>query len=653
MFETTRRGFVGYGGVAMAAGRVEMEAAQGGRRRLLAGKYAPEKLAALLMPRERWHPFPAASERGPWEGLAADVRQALLAAGERGLGAPWPALPATLFLEYARIGNRSNYERVRSVRRERLRELVIAECIEGKGRFADEIANGLWTTCEETFWGVPAHLSAQKAGTGLPDAYEPIVDLFAAETSSLLAWTLYLTGPALDKVSPLIRERIHREVDRRILTPNLERDDFWWMGFSSRNVNNWNPWICSNWLASALLLERNEKRRQAGVHKAMRALDNFLDAYPDDGGCDEGPGYWSRAGGSLFDCLELLHSATNGGIDLYKVPLIAEIGRYIYRAHIYDAWFINFADASAKAGAPGDLVFRYGQRTGDERMMRFGAWLDSRRRGPAPSSDSIGRQLPAVFDLAAVRSAPKAQPLVRDVWLPGIQVMAARSTEGSAEGLYLAAQGGHNAESHNHNDVGNFIVFADGEPVVIDIGVETYTAKTFSNQRYEIWTMQSAWHSLPTIDGVMQGAGREFEATDVSYRADDRAAEFSLNLVRAYPPDAGIVSWKRTLRLERAAGTIELSDNYSLKKAPRELTLTLVTPCKVSDTGTGELLFSAAPSVNVAVRYDAAKLKPTTEEVALKDPRLRGAWGEHLYRILFRAANPGTQGGWNLRFSKK
>ncbi len=652
MFETTRRGFVAQGGAAMAARGLKAAA---GRRNLLAGAYGPDKVAALLIPRDRWHPFPPASERAAWEGLPSDVREALLTAGTRALGGAWPVLPATLFLEYARMGNRSNYERVRNSRRDRLRELVIAECVEGKGRFADEIANGVWTTCEETFWGVPAHLSLQKAGNGLPDAYEPVVDLFAAETSSLLAWTLYLAGPALDKVSPLIRERIHREVDRRILTPNLERDDFWWMGFSNdpnHHVNNWNPWICSNWLASTLLLERDERRRQASVHKAMRALDNFLDAYAEDGGCDEGPGYWSRAGGSLFDCLELLHSSTNGGIDLYKTPLIAEIGRYIYRAHISDAWFVNFADASAKPGAPGDLVFRYGRRIADRRMMEFGAWAESKRRGGA-TSDSIGRQLPALFNLAAVRSSPKTQSLVRDVWLPGIQVMAARCKDGSAEGLYLAAQGGHNAESHNHNDVGNFILFADGNPVVIDIGVETYTAKTFSSRRYEIWTMQSAWHNLPTIDGVMQAAGRRFEATGVSYRADDAGAEFSLDLARAYPPEAGVESWKRTLRLQRAAGVVELTDAYALKKTPRELTLTLVTPCKVTEAGSGELLFAAAPAVNVGVRYEAAKLKPSTEEVKVEDPRLRGAWGDRLYRVLFHAVNPGAQGSWNVRFVKK
>ena len=87
-----------------------------------------------------------------------------------------------------------------------------------------------------------------------------------------------------------------REIDTRILTPNLERDDFWWMGFGDRRVNNWNPWVNSNWLTCTLLMEPDEDRRVASVYKILRSLDNFLVPYPRDGGCDEGPSYWGRAG---------------------------------------------------------------------------------------------------------------------------------------------------------------------------------------------------------------------------------------------------------------------------------------------------------------------------------------------------------------------
>jgi hypothetical protein len=525
----------------------------------------------------------------------------------------------------------------------------MAECVEGKGRFIDEIANGVWLICEESFWGLPAHLGQQKAGVGLPDVAEPIVELFAGETANLLSWTAYLTGPQLAAVSKLLPERIRLETGRRILTPCLARDDFGWMGFTGQQLNNWTPWICSNWLTAALLEEFDEKRRQAAVYKALRCLDNFLDGYADDGGCDEGPGYWDRAGASLFECLDLLDRACGGtAADAFRQPLVREIGRYICRAHIYDDWYTNFADAPARVDVNGDLVYRFGQRVDDGQMMKHGAFAAFFRDAAGLPGESLGRQLPGLFNLAALRQAPREQALGRDAWLPGIQVMAARIKEGSPEGLYLAAQGGHNGESHNHNDVGNFMTYADGKPAIIDVGVETYTAKTFSAQRYEIWTMQSAFHNCPTIDGVMQSAGRQFRATDVAYHADDNAAEFRLNIASAYPKEANLERWNRTLRLLRGKNEIELVDDFSLKQAAREITLTLMTPCAVAQPSAGVL----ALANTVKVLYDPRTFTPAIEEIKLDDARLRSTWGERLFRILLRAANPKTQAVWTTRITQ-
>ncbi len=231
MLNSTRRQFVAQSATIAAAPALQTTSPKAGRN-IIAGGYSAGKLAGILMPRDQWKPYPRLADRAAWLGLPADVKQKLLENGEAQLGKTWPTLPATLFLEYKRIGNRSHYEAVCSARRGMLTSLVLAECVEGKGRFLDDIANGIWTICEESFWGYPAHMGAQKAGSGLPDVAEPIVDLFAAETSAQLAWISYLLGPALDKVSPLIQPRIHLEVNRRILTPNFERVDFGWMGLN-------------------------------------------------------------------------------------------------------------------------------------------------------------------------------------------------------------------------------------------------------------------------------------------------------------------------------------------------------------------------------------------------------------------------------------
>jgi hypothetical protein len=447
------------------------------------------------------------------------------------------------------------------------------------------------------------------------------------------------------------------EIDRRVLTPCLQRDDFGWMGFAGGRVNNWNPWCNSNWLVSALLIEPDKERRVAAVAKIARSLDHFLDAYEDDGGCDEGPGYWGRAGASLYDCLDLMHSASNGAIDVYNEPLIQQIGRYIYRVHIADHYFVNFADASGRGGIPESLVYRYGKSIGDEKMMSFAAWFFADSGGIDEAFEgrpgySIGRYLAEIFGAAELDKAKARLPLIRDVWMDGIQVMAARDNEGTTKGLYVAAKGGHNAESHNHNDVGNFIVYIDGKPVIIDIGVETYSRKTFSSQRYEIWTMQSAYHSLPTIDGVMQAPGRQFAARDVRYQTDDKRAQLQLDIAGAYPEQAHLKSWDRTITLHRGSD-VTIVDEYTLTAPAGQMTMSLMTPCKAEIGEPGRIVLTGLdadePSVSAQVLYDKATLTATIEVIDVEDGRLRSVWPEKIARILLKADRPPLKDTWTLK----
>jgi hypothetical protein len=624
MSEISRRALLADAAVAPALALQTVEAPP--ERHLLASRYTPASLVKVLQPRSQWHPYPQAADSNAWDQLPGALRDGLVASAAKSLGVPYPPLPATLFLEYVRTGNRSHYEAVNSVRRRHLREAVLAECVDRRGRFLDDIADGIWTICEETFWGYPAHLSLQKKGSGLPDVTEPVIDLFAAETGALLAWADYLLGSQLDKVHKMVRERMALELERRILAVYRDRSDFWWMGLDgSRSVNNWNPWINSNCLAVALLMDDDASRRARTVHKILTSLDRFLDSYHDDGGCDEGPSYWSRAGASLFDNLDLLHSASGGAIDYYSIPLVREIGRYIYRAHIAGIWFVNFADASARIQIDGDLVYRYGRAIGDPDMQAFGAWA---ARQSSNRGDSLGRMLPALFN-AGIGSAEARQPLVRDVWLSGIQVAAARLRHGSAEGFYFAAQGGHNAESHNHNDVGNFIVFLNGEPVLIDVGVETYSAKTFSPRRYEIWTMRSSYHNVPTINGVEQSAGRRFAARDAAHSAGDSRAEFSVDIAAAYPGEAQIDKWHRAIRLDRRDDSIHILDNFTFKSIAGRVDMNFMTPRDVV-AGEGVLRTGAVRISYAGPSSPEVKVEP----IEIQDARLHPVWGDRVFRTI-------------------
>lgn len=622
------------------------------------------ELAAHLQSQPAFRPYPTIEDCTAWDALPARVRAAHIERGAEALGYVWPALPATRYLEFSRIGNRSNFEALHFDRRHTLETLALAECMEGEGRFLDDIVNGVWAICEESSWCLPAHIRAQRAGNTLPDITEPIVDLFTAETSALLAWVFYLLGERLDSVSPLVRPRIEYEIQSRVLTPCLARDDFWWMGFvdRGRRVNNWNPWVCSNWLASVLIVERDEAKRSAAVAKIMRALDNFIDPYPADGGCDEGPNYWGRAGASLFDNLELLYAATDGWIDVYAEPLVQEIGRYIYRAHIAGDFYLNFADASAIVHPEALLVYRYGLRIGDAAMVDFGRWLADRQhvgevgvvQGTGRLPPSLGRAIPDLFVLSDALAQPGHPPLLRNVWLSDIEVMVARDAAGRSDGFYLAAKGGHNDESHNHNDIGNFVVFIDGRPVLVDAGVETYTAKTFSDRRYEIWTMQSAYHNLlPTVDGVQQEPGARFAARNVAHSTDDANASLTLDIAGAYPPTAKLASWQRTVTLQRGEA-ITIVDAFVLTAPVQRIELSLLTPCAVASIDDGQIVlaertFGEGQSAGAAiVTYDAATFGVATATVPITDARMGPVWGDHLTRIILTAEQPPMQGEWRF-----
>jgi hypothetical protein len=635
---------------------------------MLSEALPPEELQSCLIPQHDWHPYPTASDRSDWENLPSEVKQAHLDRGLASQSQNWSTLTATGFMHYYRSGDYMDFQKASFSRRHKLRDMVTAECIAGDGRFIDDIIDGVWMLCEESFWGPPpntwvraseedqvgySNQRLDKIRTVLPDVERPGVDLWVGETAGVLAWTAYLLKDQLDAVSPLIVERITHEITARVLTPCHDRN-FLWMGFLGQEVGNWNPWCNSNWLTCILLTEQDPDRRLQAVTKSLNSLDKFLNTYAPDGGCNEGPGYWGRAMACLFDCIELLDNATGQALDLYGDSLLKEMAAYIYRVHIDDRYFVNFSDSPGSINVASDLVYRLGGKIGDDRLKAFGVWASKSQQ--STFGGSLIRELPALFGADRLSAETGGSPpLARDAWLSDIQVMTARSNEGTSEGLYLAVKGGHNREHHNHNDVGNFIIYTDGLPAIVDAGVGTYTRQNSGPNRYDIWTMKSGYHNLPTINDTHQGYGREFSADVVSQSADDKCARIEMDITKAWPLDAQLESWIRTLTLNRGRD-VKLEDTYKLTE-PGNVTLGLITPCEVSGAD-GELCLGSRrisddrPSGSLNIEYDSDCLAVKVEEIVLDDAKLNASWGEKLFRILFTPAQPVKEGSWSLGFTQ-
>ena len=605
-----------------------------------------------------WVPYPGINKSIAWKSILTTEQHAKLIQQAEGLlGYQWPMTRASVFLDYAENGNRTNFEKISFSRRDALSTLVIGELLENKGRFMEDIVDGIWTICEETFWGVPAHLSYQKRGVGLADVNDPVVDLFAAETSSLLAWVSNLMGDKLDKVNPLIKERIYVEIDRRIFKVIESDPKYRWMGYGRKNVdstlsykersflerrpNNWNPWISSNLLSSILLLEKDKDRRAKFVYQVFDVLDNYLDPYPADGGCDEGPGYWGRAAASTFDCLDLVKMATNNKFNLFNDSLIKKMGEFIFKAYIGDGYYLNFADAVSKTNHSPMLIYRYGKAVGSTDMMGMGAFLANKNAAGVniPEGYSLLRKLPELFHSREISNAKAAEPLIESAWLPDIQVMVSRDKEASKKGFYIAAKAGHNQESHNHNDVGSFMVFYNGKPVLIDVGAGTYT-KDYGKS----WVISSAFHNmLPVVDGEVQQTGRKYSATNVSYASDSKQISFKQDISKTFTDSMGLNKWERTIMHVKGKSII-ISDDYEFSTTKKSIMLPMMLVALPDVSVPGKMIVKTSEDDHITIAYDPKKFEIDIEEIKLQDAKIAHTWGSTLYRAMFKMKSISKKG---------
>jgi hypothetical protein len=565
---------------------------------------------------------PPGSNRPAWAALDENLRSDLVAAGEVALAGAWDSLPATLYLGYTRDGNRVDFETVYFARRRRLNDLILAECVDWNGRFLDAIANGLWAIAEESGWQLPAHNSHVRGGprAPLPDPEHPVIDLFAAETGALLAVACRLLGRALEARAPGLAARVHRELQHRIVRPYLTQH-FWWMGNGDEPMNNWTVWCTQNVLWTVFALDTDQETRHAAVQKAAGSIDAFLKDYGEDGACEEGAQYYRHAGLCLFNAVAALNAIAPQAFALVlREPKIRNIAEYIMNVHVAGRSYFNFADCAAVCEPCSAREYLFAKAVGSEALMAFAAadWADG---GDVllKGEINLAYRLQSLFTAGELAGCAAQYPEKPDIFYPSVGLFIARDAR-----FQLAVKAGDNGDSHNHNDTGSVTLYKDGKPFLIDVGVGTYTAKTFSPRRYEIWTMQSAFHNLPTFGSVMQKDGEAFAARDADVELSDDFAAISMDIAGAYPPEAAVRSYRRTVRMVKGHH-IEIRD---LHDGDRQAVLSLMFAAEPQWCD-GRIVLPGAGALAVE-----GAGTPAIEAIEIDDARLRGSWPAQIYRVL-------------------
>jgi len=314
------------------------------------------------------------------------------------------------------------------------------------------------------------------------------------------------------------------------------------------------------------------------------------------------------------------------------------MGEYMSRSYVGNGWVVNFADASAQGGGDPLLIYRFGKAVNSEEMMHFAAYLLNGRKPYATMGNDAFRSLQSLLCCNDLAKATPKHEMPDVTWYPETEFCYMKNKHG----MFVAAKGGFNNESHNHNDAGTFSLYLNTIPVLIDAGVGTYTKQTFGKDRYKIWTMQSDYHNLPMINGISQKFGQDYKATNTVCNEKNRF--FSTDIAAAYPTEAKVKSWVRSYKLDDRK--LVVADNYTLNE--------VLAPNQVNFLTWGNVTFPSPGKVRIEVRGQKVELdypaqfKAELETVKLDDPRLSNVWGKEIYRITLKAEEKKMTGNYKF-----
>ena len=562
-------------------------------------------------------------------------KKMLLSRAERALEEPIPSLTLSDYRGYYLTGKRDPFDTKFMRRRCMATELAFAEYFEQNGRYLEKLADVVFAILEESTWVLPAHTGhlPETPGAQVPTVYRPDqlhgLDLRSAATSQVLTGVYYLVKDRLDTISPVIAKRIRYEVLDRTVRPYLSYE-FHWSGAYGGLVNNWCPCCVSAVLFTTAVLEEDSERRTEVVKRALRHLDNFIAACPPGGGCDEGPGYWEGAAGTLFTCLEILYDMSGGAIDMLSHPFVAALGAYEPNMYIEGTRFAAFSDCSPNTYLDPRLLQRFGTRCGVPSLCELARMTAANKAVADRGWDFFDYAvfysfLKGLYTHVSTDTEGITLPLA--AWQEDLKIAVFRE-RADGKGLYFAVKGGHNNESHNHNDVGSFLLYKNGRAVLIDAGSGRYTKKTFSPARYSIWNMSSEYHNLPVIGGFGQQNGARFASRDEHYDGEGRRV--SMELAGAYADGTPIRSFVRTC--ESSGARVRITDALSLSEgATVEFRFLTTEEPKLLSPGCVSLPEQMVLSFDPALSFAAAK-------VDAEDYNPKGSFGtEALWQIRLSA----------------
>jgi hypothetical protein len=366
-------------------------------------------------------------------------------------------------------------------------------------------------------------------------------------------------------------------------------DDYilWW----ETARTNWSS-VCAACLGCAAIYNiKDPKRLVVILRRVINSLECYLQGFDDDGITTEGLSYWQYGFSYFVFFTELLKERTAGKVNLFKGELgekIQKIVRYPTYLQLSDGKIVNFSDAVENFKPRVGLLMKLEQT--------FGEMSYDYSQCANYNDDHTEKWVYFFRDILwgdlKVQNYKKSAGNSTHFFSKPQWLIDKRETKQGAI-IAFAAKGGHNGESHNHNDLGHFIVHMCGVNLFSDLGPPEYTQQYFDNeQRYNSFNASSKGHSVPVINGKLQISGDNAFASIINFKSDEENTSLSLDLTHAY----GIEYLNKFVRTfvwvsdKNNSADLFLSDKFEFTSGENVVEEVFITTHQPSFTDDGRIL---------------------------------------------------------------
>ncbi|MBT4612513.1 MAG: hypothetical protein HOM68_15400 [Gemmatimonadetes bacterium] len=248
-------------------------------------------------------------------------------------------------------------------------------------------------------------------------------------------------------------------------------------------------------------------------------------------------------------------------MDLLSTDRVRMIAHYPIDVMLSPGRYFAYSDCDERVALEAGLVTRLIERTGVEELR--GALAE-----PAGISMGLSRFHTAWRNMLWWDGTRPDPPQLQDAWLRQSAVVRLVSKTDAGAEVVLAAKTGHNGVSHNHNDVGHFVIHADGETLLCDPEKGLYDLYRRHGHDANLFA-NSIGHSVPKIGDTPQSKGAEFGGKILTCDTTDDKKRIAMDMAGAYH-GVSLESLQRTLTLNGGDIVFEDRFDFSAEDQPVE-----------------------------------------------------------------------------------